>query len=1167
MKKMLFVILVNMFTPLLYAFTYHSNIETLTTKEGLANNTLHCIYQDKDNFVWFGTDMGISRYDGFNFRNFMPENKPHSISDIKEVPGGVFFMSEFTDNLYCFDRLKEIMIPVLTDNGISTKEFCSFQIIADSILYAATTRGLFKYTIDIQTKDQHKIVYLYGDKKPVLTEKISLLCKDENNCLYGIIENSSTVLGYNTTTGKSEYYDLTSLNESRSNKSYNKLFVYDNCLWICPKWSGVICYDLKKRTGQLLKQSAESTLLPIQYSDVYGVNLINKHTYYLNTRTGLYCLYFNGNPATSTFTVNNLPSLEKQHSPLLETRMLTGFYDSHLKQYWIGTFGGGAIKINMNDVFHNQIYLDKKIQVIHMAEDNNKYIWIATNRSGILKSEQDALSSHITFAPWRKAGDPTGKYTLHKDKNGNLWFGDGQGEFIHVNPLTDKATTYKLPAKLSCRINGIHVTSQDTVWIATTKGIVLFNPSQLSFKQFTPFITTSIGITGVIEDKQKNIWLGTERSLIKMNISGDSISFASGYEEQAGLNPSMVYSLQIYNENQLLVTYADKVILLDIRIPNKIINSTSLQKGLKNGHIYCSIGDHTGNIWLGSNSGIMTLSKDGNSFYDYLYSGNNNSVCQLHDGRLLWSNSWGLLFYNPHIIKEKRTKNTLFISSIAVNNKKVKTNEEINGQVILPFASNTLNEFTFNHHNKNFILYFTDLQYNSIQRKIAYRLLPKQKEWTEILLEQGISFGQLKNGKHTLQVYLISHDGSKGDVKEINIIILPHWSETAWAYALYLLIGLFTFLGIWYYFQKQNNKRRLLLEQQHQKEIAEERNELFILIAYELRTPLSLIIGPLTDLLHENSLPTEIYTRIELAYKNTSSIQDTCNKLLEISNKNTSVYPQISEEEETMSIKYIMNPTDSKIGKKKLLIVEDNESIRFYLQLLFTSHYIIYQATNGQEGIDLALKELPDAILCDVMMPIKDGLTCCREIKENLETCHIPLIMLTAKVQDKDIIEGLETGADDYITKPFNPDLLKSKVNNLINNRIKIKQGYMQEIMIPQEQKVTPTIQPSDENYFIKTVVEIIEKNISETDFNVKKLADILRMSQPTLYRKIKQNTDFTTVELIRGVRLKQAAILLKKQIYTVQEVAEKVGYNDVPTFRKHFTDFFGQLPSNYGKN
>lgn len=135
--------------------------------------------------------------------------------------------------------------------------------------------------------------------------------------------------------------------------------------------------------------------------------------------------------------------------------------------------------------------------------------------------------------------------------------------------------------------------------------------------------------------------------------------------------------------------------------------------------------------------------------------------------------------------------------------------------------------------------------------------------------------------------------------------------------------------------------------------------------------------------------------------------------------------------------------------KKTILIVEDHKDIRLYLKVLFGNEYNLLMATNGQEGVDTAMKEMPDLIICDVMMPVKDGFECCREVKENPETCSIPFIMLTAKVEDDDIIHGLQLGADDYVLKPFTPGILKAKVSSLINGRQTLKQMYTKLFKLP----------------------------------------------------------------------------------------------------------------------
>ena len=257
-------------------------------------------------------------------------------------------------------------------------------------------------------------------------------------------------------------------------------------------------------------------------------------------------------------------------------------------------------------------------------------------------------------------------------------------------------------------------------------------------------------------------------------------------------------------------------------------------------------------------------------------------------------------------------------------------------------------------------------------------------------------------------------------------------------------------------------------------------------------------------------------------------------------------------------------------SKLKLLIIEDNTDIRFYMKIIFSNLYQVFLAENGQEGVEVARRELPNLILTDVMMPVMDGFECLRVLKEDFRTCHIPVIILTALTSDEDIVKGTDLGADDYILKPFNPEVLRAKVKRLMRSRVELKQIYTKLLtsatpsFTHQDEEIIDATTPKVEDPLIEKIVELVKANLQNPEFNVKSLADMLFMSQPTLYRKVKQITGFTIIELVRGVRLKEAAELLKTKQYGIQEVSEMVGYNDVPTFRKHFVSLYGTTPSTF---
>ncbi|GGK04909.1 hypothetical protein GCM10007084_30170 [Parabacteroides faecis] len=251
---------------------------------------------------------------------------------------------------------------------------------------------------------------------------------------------------------------------------------------------------------------------------------------------------------------------------------------------------------------------------------------------------------------------------------------------------------------------------------------------------------------------------------------------------------------------------------------------------------------------------------------------------------------------------------------------------------------------------------------------------------------------------------------------------------------------------------------------------------------------------------------------------------------------------------------------------KKILVIDDSDQIRWFLKHVFAKEYEILEARNGNEGLNVAFATNPDLILCDVMMPVKDGFETCKELKADPRTSQTPVVMLTAKVESEDIIVGLEAGADDYITKPFDIEILRSKLNNLVKRREQLKQYFTKTLAGTVSQETDENESSIPSNPFMDLVVKNIEMHLDDSTFEAKVLADSLNMSLPTLYRKIKQFSDCSILELTRTIRLKKAAELIQTQQYSVQEVAEMVGFNDTATFRKRFTEQYGTTPSQYGQ-
>ncbi|MCS2369633.1 response regulator [Phocaeicola vulgatus] len=871
-------------------------------------------------------------------------------------------------------------------------------------------------------------------------------------------------------------------------------------------------------------------------------------------------------------------------------------------------------------------------------------------------------------------------------------------------------------------------------------------------------------ITAICEDGDGTMWLGTEKGIHRANRKGKQIKFTGGYEKARNLTPGKVLALYLNNYNQLLISYTDKIIQIDGK--EKTISSIMiLQKDLPNGHISCMIDDKNGNTWLGSNAGFITLNNKNNASYTYALPESYYDVCRLNDGKLLWANSTGLLYFEPRTLKESSSNCQFHISDIDINYNKVEIGEKINGQVILDKPAYLIEHLSLDYNNNNLILYLSDLKYGTSPNTVKYRLLPTEEKWNTNY-DDHIKLSNIPPGKYVLEIRSSYPLEENKQITRLSINVNRYWAATGWAIAAYILAIIIISLLTWMYFNRKLQKRQVYkakevklkekLEEETEIRKEEEKNhqlrdQIRYMLAQELRTPLSLITAPLKEMITNTAFPESFLQKAKMAYRNSISLQDICNQLLNIHQQesyspklNVAPYPasviadtvvrashellnvspinlhydkdnkinteiwidrkkiifilsnilsnayrhisysgsihftvntstingkdfclftieddgkemieessviflgsdnynppsnrlhpelgieimkttilahhgdiQITQEKNkgTRVVLYIplgkqhlnndenvcfiepetimedsdkamitaedkrqqeiansitAKPIDNPETKYKLLVVEDHADIRLYLRVLFSATYNIIMAENGEEGVRMARKEIPDLVITDVMMPVMNGFECCRILKEDLKTCHIPIILLTALTDDENIVKGIELGADDYILKPFNPEILRTKVKRLIKSRTELKRIYTK-LLMPSitvngsQEENTETIIIEDP--FITQILNIVNENLQNPEFNVKKLAEMLNMSQPTLYRKVKQLTNFTIIELVRGVRLKRSAELLRSRKYNVQEVAEMVGYNDIPTFRKHFVDFYGTTPSTF---
>ncbi|WP_109830638.1 hybrid sensor histidine kinase/response regulator transcription factor [Reichenbachiella versicolor] len=264
------------------------------------------------------------------------------------------------------------------------------------------------------------------------------------------------------------------------------------------------------------------------------------------------------------------------------------------------------------------------------------------------------------------------------------------------------------------------------------------------------------------------------------------------------------------------------------------------------------------------------------------------------------------------------------------------------------------------------------------------------------------------------------------------------------------------------------------------------------------------------------------------------------------------------------NLRTIEIPKDTSIllDRPSVLVIDDSEDIRSYIYSSLSKYYHVHQAQNGDEGLLMAERHLPDVILCDVMMPGKNGNEVCKTLKENAETAHIPIVMLTAKTENQSILDGLSHGADDYVAKPFNIDILQARMSNMIARQRLLKVKYEEAPIIPKE-----ILNSQKDKTFVKELYEIIEKNITNPELSPDILAQELGLSRSVLYRQVKSCTSTSVSLVIRNYRIDRAADILKRNVVSIKELSFMVGFKDPAYFTSCFRKRFNVCPTEYNES
>ena len=369
------------------------------------------------------------------------------------------------------------------------------------------------------------------------------------------------------------------------------------------------------------------------------------------------------------------------------------------------------------------------------------------------------------------------------------------------------------------------------------------------------------------------------------------------------------------------------------------------------------------------------------------------------------------------------------------------------------------------------------------------------------------------------------------------------------------------------------------------RELNDEQTRFFTNASHQLRTPLTLIAGPINQLAEGKGDKKQL---IEIIQRNVEQLQRLIGDVLLFRRENRATIDDttvVTNEQLTASRKSVQDSrhdiivNDNTDELATVLIVDDNADMRTYLRTLLLDRYYVIEATDGQSGLKLAVESVPDIVVSDVMMPVMDGLTFCTRLKQHEATSHIPVLLLTARSSEQQYIEGLQTGADMYMTKPFSADLLLANIASLLANRQKLRQLFKAQ----NSSSELPTILAlasgksraqhstlntqhstsiSPDRRFLDTFLKAMDKHMSNTNLKIEVIGDEIGLSRVQLYRKVKALTGMTPIEILRETRLKRAMQLLKTTDKTVSEIANEVGFATPGYFSSCFKKQYDKYPT-----
>lgn len=1151
----------------------------LTTDDGLSHNSVVSIYQDERGFLWFATHNGISLYNGKDFKIYQKEkeNPKNSIlyNDIYQITG---------------DRKGHIYI--MTNRGVSAYDIQSDQFshlttqniqaefFADS-LYIATSDQIFKYNGERLRpiykmpagKGYIKRLYVHNDSIMIGTDRgvcvltpqkqLNRLISQGN--IVDIFRDSHGSYWIAARTGQGAYritgQEITNFVHDKENPaSISSSFVHRFCedlqgnVWI-GTFNGLNKYD--RKTGTFHRYNKQENQKSLSYSSIWSLFCDRQGTIWAGT-------YFGG---VNYFHPQKQIFREYQASPNesegLSSPIVSRITEDDKGNLWIGTEGGGVNRYNAETQTYKRYTLDNipggtaqnNIKAIYY-DAQRETLWLGVHMAGLYKL--NTQTGNIT--PYkRRQGD---KHSILSNSiesilphQGKLLLATNNGICV-FDPETGKSQPFFKDPNIHSRTlysTGLVWDHKGILWITgNNNGVYAYHPDtdKLTVYRANHAHKRSISsnsVNSIFEDGQQRLWLCTNENGLDL-YRRETDDFENFDVQNSGLASNVVYNICELSADRLLVTtdkgfsildYKQKVFKNYSQLPLSCLNENALYKS------------RNGEIFIGGTSGAIS-------------------------------------FYEEDLEQTPRSYNIL-PSRLTINGKAVSVADESG---VLEQDISFTKSITLKAGQDIFSIEYAITDYLPFNKDdIVYQLEGFSNTWNK--LEQNtITYSNLSPGKYTLVVRAENTDRKYAKLHQITFSFEKSSDDIrAWYDAKQMQKVMNNLISNAFKHTKNNGHISISVRKRNQEIIIEVTDTGSGIAARDIdrifdrffqaeqldslsnaSTGIGLALTKGIIELHHGSIEVSseqgegstfrIHLKTGNEHFNTEQIDERKQHELhaDIDQVNYNHWKAFLNKQE------ITNQTteeEKKKEKHKILIVEDNDSLRNMLIGIFETFYTVVIATNGKEGLEKIRSEMPDIVLSDIVMPEMSGTELCQILKKDFAICHIPVVLLTAKTAIEYNMEGLRMGADDYITKPFNINLLLSRCNNLVNNRIMLQEKFSQQ---PQTNMQILATNAMDKK-FLDKAMEIFEKEIENADFNVDQWAIKMGIARTKLFTKLKAISGQTPGEIMMTIRLKKAAHLLRNNPeLNIAEVSDKSGFNIPKYFSKCFKERYHITPQAYRK-